>query len=72
MKKIYLKPETEVFEVTHEQYLLSGSTEGRSTENLGDLSGNVGGTEDTPDPFGGKGQDGGTTRAPGFFGDFDE
>lgn len=70
MKKIYLRPEAEVFEVTHEQYLLSGSTEGRGTENLGDLSGNVDGTEDNPDPFGGNGQDGGTTRAPGFFGDF--
>lgn len=71
MKKIYLKPETEVFEVTHEQYLLSGSTEGRGIENLEELSGNVEGTEDNPNPFGGNGQDGDGTRAPGFFGDLE-
>lgn len=74
MKKTYIIPEIEIIETLQEQSLLIGSTSSRSDE--GDPTNNglpsdIGNTTDTEDPFGGHGQDGGTTRAPGFFGDLE-
>ena len=74
MKKAYIIPEIEIIETLQEQSLLIGSTSSRSDE--GDPTNNglpkdIGETVDTPDPFGNHGQDGSSTRAPGFFGDLE-
>lgn len=66
MKKTYIIPETEVTETQHKQNLLTGSVDARQTEGgpTGDgVPKGIGDTETTPDPFGGKGQDGDTNRS---------
>lgn len=75
MKKAYIIPEIEIIETLQEQSLLvasdpsSRAVEGGATTGDG-VPTDISETGDTPDPFGGHGQDGNSTRAPGFFGDF--
>lgn len=73
MKKAYIIPEIEIIETLQEQSLLIGSTNNRQVEGdptTNNLPSGTGNTTDTEDPFGDHGQDGNSTRAPGFFGDF--
>lgn len=77
MKKTYQIPETYIFEKMVVASLLAASlVEDDSTRKAeGDPTGNglpsgIVETEDIPDPFGGKGQDGNTTRANQWTGDW--
>ena len=71
MKKVYLAPEAEVFEITQEQYLLSGSA-ARNAEGI-NLPSEIDETKNgNPEDIFSHSQDEGSNRAPGFFGGFDE
>ena len=77
MKKTYQAPETMLCVVIKEQAILTGSESSRAaegtptTQNGGSLPKGVGETENNPDPFGGHGQDGNTTRAKKWTDDWD-
>ena len=71
MKKNYIIPQIEVLLMCQQDYILTGSPEGKQIEggptgNNG-IPGDVGNTSDTPDPW-----TNGGNRAPGFFGDIDD
>ena len=73
MKKVYIAPQIEVCIMSQQQYMLTGSLEGKTVEGgPTGTNGIPGDVTNTSDSDGSEYSGTGGNRAPGFFGGFDE